>query len=212
MATIKRFEELEIWQLARQLCIEVEKLVKEGLGNKNIRLKDQIQGSSGSVMDNIAEGFEKENTREFINYLYHSKGSCGETRSQLIRIMDFGYFETERIKKLIADAERISVKTKTFIVYLNNTQFKGQRHVHEALVPYGEKVEEYFAPENHFFEMINNFSNDQTSNDQTSNDQTSNDQTSNDQTSNDQTSNDQTSNDQTSNDQTEDYYNLNSNE
>lgn len=169
MATIKRFEELEIWQLARQLCIDIEKLVEEGLGRKNIRLKDQIQGLSGSVMDNIAEGFEKENTKEFIHYLYYAKGSCGETRSQLIRI-NFKYFEIERIKRLITDSERISVKIKTLIGYLSNTQHRGQRYVQDAqepYVPYGEVVEDDFFKIVTNFQDNHNFSNFQTSNDQT---------------------------------------------
>lgn len=131
MATIKRFEDLEIWQLARKLCVEVEKLVVQDLDKKNMRLKDQIQGSSGSIMDNIAEGFGKESTKEFINYLFYSNGSCGETRSQLIRMRDLNYFSAETIDPLIVDSEIITSKIKSLISYLKSVEHKGNRYASE---------------------------------------------------------------------------------
>ncbi|MDD2636300.1 MAG: four helix bundle protein, partial [Bacteroidales bacterium] len=63
--TIKSFEDLEIWQLARELCAFVKKITDEALFNKDYRFRDQIRSASGSIMDNIAEGFERDGNKEF---------------------------------------------------------------------------------------------------------------------------------------------------
>ena len=73
MATIKRFEDLEIWQLARQQAIVVYGLTLETSFLKDFELKDQIRRSSGSVMDNIAEGFERFSNKEFSQALVMQK-------------------------------------------------------------------------------------------------------------------------------------------
>jgi len=85
--TISRFEELDIWKNARSLCKKIRDLsIHSGLA-KDYSLKDQILRSSGSVMDNIAEGYERDGKKEFIQFLYISKGSLGETRSQIYRCL-----------------------------------------------------------------------------------------------------------------------------
>ena len=82
MATIKQFEDLEICQKAREICKIVYK-AKQNTNLKNdFKLYNQLNGSSGSIMDNIAEGFERNGNREFIQFLSIAKASCGETRSQ----------------------------------------------------------------------------------------------------------------------------------
>lgn len=83
MATIKNFEDLKVWQKARILCQEIFEIVKEQNFSKDYKLKDQINGSSGSVMDNIAEGFGRQGNNEFINFLTISNGSAMEVKSQL---------------------------------------------------------------------------------------------------------------------------------
>ncbi|WP_255157389.1 four helix bundle protein [Ferruginibacter sp. HRS2-29] len=85
MATVSRFEELEIWQLAREQANELYLAYTEGTFSKDYELRNQISRSSGSVMDNIAEGFERSGNKEFINFLLISKGFNGEVRSQLHR-------------------------------------------------------------------------------------------------------------------------------
>ena len=92
MATINNFEELEIWQGARRLNKKVIVLMQNPAVEKNFRLKNQISESTGSVMDNIAGGFERDSRLEFINLLSCSKGSTGEMRSQLYRGFDNGYY------------------------------------------------------------------------------------------------------------------------
>ncbi len=75
MATIKHFEDVEAWKLSRELSDKIGTLIDNGLFKKNYRLIGQIEGSSGSIMDNIAEGFERGTRAEFINFLGYSKGS-----------------------------------------------------------------------------------------------------------------------------------------
>ncbi len=83
MAHYKSFEELEIYKLARVQCNEIWKLIISTSLGKDYKLREQINGSSGSVMDNIAEGFGRGGNREFINFLSYAKGSCSETKAQL---------------------------------------------------------------------------------------------------------------------------------
>ncbi|WP_106791794.1 four helix bundle protein [Aquimarina sp. Aq78] len=128
MATIKRFEDLEIWQEARRLSKEIILLSKTtGLEN-DYKLKDQIKGSSGSVMDNIAEGFERDGNIEFRQFLSIAKASSGETRSQLYRIFDSGYIEEKALKILVNDYETLSRRISGFISYLNKKEFRGVKY------------------------------------------------------------------------------------
>lgn len=112
MATIKRFEDLELWQISRQLCKEVCKLAERNEFGRDLKLKMQIKGSSGSVVDNIAEGFEREGNAEFKQALYISKGSAGETRSQLYRAFDQEMISEEELKNLKERYIALSVKLK----------------------------------------------------------------------------------------------------
>ena len=73
MLKTKRFEDLTIFQKARELCKEIYKITKEGNFYKDTRFVQQIRASSGSVMDNIAEGFERDGNKEFINFLIYRK-------------------------------------------------------------------------------------------------------------------------------------------
>jgi four helix bundle protein len=92
MATIQKFEDLEVWQKARVFAKQIFELSNSGIFAKDYELKDQIKRSSGSIMDNVAEGFERGGKAEFINFLTIAKGSCAETRSQLYRGFDRNYF------------------------------------------------------------------------------------------------------------------------
>jgi four helix bundle protein len=126
MATIRRFEDLEIWQIARKLSLKVFHLTDTGPASRDYKYKDQIRASAGSVMDNIAEGFERSSQLEFVNFLSISKGSSGETRSQLYREIDQKYFPEETIE-LIKEYEQIASAIAGFIKYLTQSEIKGQK-------------------------------------------------------------------------------------
>jgi four helix bundle protein len=127
MATITKFEDLEIWQEARKLAKEVFILSKETDLKTEFRFKEQIKASSGSVMDNIAEGFERDGNLEFRQFLSIAKGSAGETRSQIYRLYDYEYISEEQFKDLKNKYENLSGKIKNFITYLNKKDFKGNK-------------------------------------------------------------------------------------
>ncbi|REG77497.1 four helix bundle protein [Algoriphagus antarcticus] len=103
MASITSFENLEIWKLARELCLYVRVLSRKELFSKDFRFCGQINSAAGSIMDNIAEGFERYGNKEFINFLYIAKGSNGEVRSQSFRALDANFinnFEHSEIQRL----------------------------------------------------------------------------------------------------------------
>ncbi len=128
MATITKFEELEVWQLARELTSEIFKLFTTSADfSKDYKLKDQINGSSGSVMDNIAEGFERGGRNEFINFLTFSKGSAGEVKSQLYRALDRKYISQDHFDRLYEKTDLIGKKIGAFINYLNSSSHKGNK-------------------------------------------------------------------------------------
>ncbi|MDA9235126.1 four helix bundle protein [Polaribacter sp.] len=127
MATIRKFEDLEIWQLARQLSQQVLFISKNTELKNDYRFKDQIKASSGSVMDNIAEGFERDGNLEFRQYLSIAKGSFGEVRSQCYRLFDSEYIAEEKMVELVTECEQISKRIANFISYLNKKDFKGNK-------------------------------------------------------------------------------------
>ena len=127
MATINRFEDLEIWQEARRLAKEVHIISIETGLKSDFKFKEQIKSSSSSVMDNIAEGFERDGNIEFRQFLSIAKGSAGETRSQLYRVFDFDYISEQKFELLKKDYENLSGKIKNFITYLNKKDFKGNK-------------------------------------------------------------------------------------
>ncbi|NBL66071.1 four helix bundle protein [Flavobacterium sp. NST-5] len=128
MATITRFEDLDIWKDARKLSKEIYLITQNNSDFKSdFRFRDQIRASSGSIMDNIAEGFERNGNLEFRQFLSIAKGSAGETRSQLYRALDFNYITQEVFEVLKTDSENLSGKINNFITYLNKKEFKGTK-------------------------------------------------------------------------------------
>ncbi|MGQ2983711.1 four helix bundle protein [Flavobacterium sp.] len=127
MATILRFEDLEIWQEARRLAKEIHTLSVETELKTDFKLKAQIKDSSGSVMDNIAEGFERDGNMEFRQFLSIAKGSAGEARSQLYRVYDCGYINIQKLEILKTDYEKLSGRISNFITYLNKKDYKGNK-------------------------------------------------------------------------------------
>lgn len=125
MAKIEKFEDLEIWKLARLICQQIEFLTQNTNLKTNYSLKNQIDRSSGSIMDNIAEGFERNGNREFINFLSIAKGSAGEVKSQSYRAFDKKLISEEQHLKLNETVELVKNKIGAMMNYLNNCEIKG---------------------------------------------------------------------------------------
>lgn len=125
MPTVKDFEELRIWQDARILSKEIYTISSAANFKSDYRFSSQIRAAVGSVMDNIAEGFSRDGSKEFVQFLYFSKASCAEVRSQLARAFDVGYIAEnvyiEYRQKCID--EEISISN--FIKYLKKSDLKG---------------------------------------------------------------------------------------
>ena len=129
MSKVEKFEDLAIFQSARNLCKEVYAITKGGEFHKDSRFVQQIHAAAGSVMDNIAEGFERDGNKEFINFLYFAKGSCGEVRSQLIRASDVGYIDNETAKRLYNDCLNLSKSIAKFIASLRMSPITGLKNL-----------------------------------------------------------------------------------
>lgn len=125
---VNRFEDLQIWQLARELCKYVFDITSNDIFKNDYKLKNQIRGSSGSVMDNIAEGFDRGGKKEFIQFLYISKGSCSETRSQSYRCFDSKYITVKQHDELLQRTDTLSKKTYSLIKYLKSSDMKGEKY------------------------------------------------------------------------------------
>ncbi len=128
MATIKRFEELEVWQIARELCQFIRQLTSKEDFSRNFALKNQIEKSSGSSMDNIAEGFGRGGRQEFIQFLWISHGSTDEVKSQLYRALDHQNITEDEFNQGYELAHKLNNKLISFINYLNNTRYKGIKY------------------------------------------------------------------------------------
>ena len=108
MATIKTFEDIGAWQKARILSKQIFELTLTEPFSKDYALRDQINRSMGSLMDNIAEGFERGGTKEFIQFLSIARGSAGELRSQLHRALDLNHLDRARYVLFLNDIQSIN--------------------------------------------------------------------------------------------------------
>ena len=126
--TIERFEDFEIWKLAKELCKLVYEITEKEPFRKDFSLRNQIRSSSGSVMDCIAEGFERDGTKEFINFLSIAKGSCGECRSQSYRAFDYKYINQAVLDDMIERTTTLSRKIASFMAYLKDSKIKGTKY------------------------------------------------------------------------------------
>lgn len=137
MTSFKTFEDIDAWKDARSLADRIFKLTLEDSFSKDFKLRDQINGSSGSIMDNIAEGFERGGNREFIQFLSIDKASAGETRSQLYRALDRNHITETEFNSLKENVLQISKRISRLISYLKGSDLKGSKFVREPDQSYG---------------------------------------------------------------------------
>lgn len=117
---IEKFEDVEAWQIARELCQEVYKVISTGEFLRSFALRDQIDRSSGSVMDNISEGFDSGTDPEFIRFLGYAQRSSSEVKSQLYRALDRQFITQEQFNAIHELADKAYRKIGALIKYLKN--------------------------------------------------------------------------------------------
>jgi four helix bundle protein len=132
MATIKNFEELEVWKLAIELCTEVYSLTNTELFSKDFALKDQIRKSAISIPSNISEGYEREGINQFVYFLVITKGSCGELRTQLKIANRLNYINEKEYNTLNEKSLSTSKQLAGFIKYLKN--FKSNEKINKTQI------------------------------------------------------------------------------
>ena len=120
MAKVQKFEDLSIFQMARNLCKEVYAITKHSEFKNDSRFVQQIHAAAGSIMDNIAEGYD---------FLYIAKGSCGEVRSQIIRAMDVGFIDKDTATRLYNDCVSLSKAISKFITSLKGSSITGLKNL-----------------------------------------------------------------------------------
>ncbi len=125
---IKRFEDLEIWQEARILCKVIFKITSVSPFSSDFRFRDQIRAASGSIMDNIVEGFDRGGNKEFSQFLSFSQGSAGEVRSQSYRAYDYEYINEEKLNELLERTDSISRKTFNLMKHLRTSDIHGFKY------------------------------------------------------------------------------------
>ncbi|MCH7733055.1 MAG: four helix bundle protein [Candidatus Marinimicrobia bacterium] len=115
---INRFEDIEAWQLARELTRKVYGMTKKAEFARDFGLKRQIQDAAGSSMHNIAEGFDSETNPEFIRFLRYAKRSCTEVQSEFYVALDQQYITKSGFKNVYDHAGRTRAAIRGFINYL----------------------------------------------------------------------------------------------
>lgn len=127
MAKIERFEDVLAWQKGRELTQCVYRVSRQGEFAKDFALREQIRRAAISITSNIAEGFERSGTKEFVQFLGHSKGSCGEVRSQLYVALDESYITKESWQQLHNQCLEVSRLLDGFIKYLRQSEIRGRK-------------------------------------------------------------------------------------
>ena len=125
MATIKKFEDIDAWQRARELTREIYRVTNQGAFAKDLGLRDQVRRASVSIMSNIAEGFGRGGNREFIQFLSMAKGSVSEVQAQLYVAVDAGYLTKDQFQQLYSLSESTGNLIGGFIRYLTKSADKG---------------------------------------------------------------------------------------
>ena len=124
MATIEKFEELEVWKVSMDLCSDIYRLANTELFSKDFGLKDQIRRSSISIPSNISEGYERDSKNQFVYFLVIAKGSCGELRTRLRIAKILNYLNEKEYIAINDKCISVSKQLAGFINYLKNHKSK----------------------------------------------------------------------------------------
>ena len=127
--TVTDFEDLVIYQKSRELAKKVYEITQQGEFKFDSRFVQQIRAAAGSISDNIAEGFERQGTKEFKNLLYIAKGSCGEVRSQLNRAHDVGFISDDVYQHMYTECRKLSAAINGFIQNLKASNNPGSKYL-----------------------------------------------------------------------------------
>ena len=127
MAKISRFEDIEAWQKARFMTKAIYQVTSQGPFARDFALRDQIRRAGVSSMSNIAEGFERDGNREFIQFLSNSKGSIGEVKSQLYVALDARFLNEPEFNRLYELAHEAGRLTGGFMRYLQTSAYRGRK-------------------------------------------------------------------------------------
>ena len=128
MATIGKFEDIEAWQLAREMTKAIYAISNDAPFARDFGLRDQIRRASVSIMSNIAEGFERGGDKEFFQFVSLAKGSSGEVRAQLYVALDAGYIDQQTFSRLSDMATQINRMLAGLMKYLRSSELKGSKY------------------------------------------------------------------------------------
>jgi len=128
VATIRRFEDIDAWQRARDLTRQVYALTAAGPFSRDFVLRDQARRAAVSIMGNIAEGHERDGSREFLQFLAMAKGSCGELRSHLAAALDQRHLTQGQYQEAQERALEISRMASGLMKYLRQTALRGTKY------------------------------------------------------------------------------------
>lgn len=134
MSRIEKFEDIEAWKLMRKLTKEIYSITQSGDFARDFGLRDQIRRAAVSVMSNIAEGYERNGNREFLQFLSQAKGSIGEIKAQLYVAMDVGFISNIDFERLFNDATKVDQLIGGLMKYLTESKLKGSKYKRGLMV------------------------------------------------------------------------------
>ncbi len=118
MATVEKFEDLEVWQLARALASKIYRVTRTGDFSQDYGLKDQIRRATVSIVSNVAEGFDRKSNNQFVQFLEIASGSASEVKAQLYIAFDVGYISKVTFEELFGEAQRVGQMLTKLMQYL----------------------------------------------------------------------------------------------
>jgi len=127
MPRVEKFEDLEVWQLAKNVANEIYDLTSVGKFSHDYVLRDQIRRAVVSIFSNIAEGFERNGNKEFVQFLSIAKASCGEVRAQLIFAKDREYITEHQFNSILKNLVSLSNQIAGFAKYLKQSEMRGTK-------------------------------------------------------------------------------------